>query len=88
MWRDRPDDEWFQENCAGKVAGSVKDKWRKIAIDGQHYLANELAWSYVTGHWPTGRVEPINGDKDDARRANLKMLVTTETALVDADKTT
>jgi HNH endonuclease len=57
-----------------KVAGYVNsDGYRVIELDGREYYAHDLAWLHQTGEWPKGRIEHINGNRDDNRWSNLKM---------------
>ena len=43
-----------------------------IAIDGVEYLAEELAFFYMTGRWPKYGVEHVNGNTQDNRWENLR----------------
>jgi hypothetical protein len=51
---------------AGSVAGTVKPKngYRLIGIGRRYFLAHRLAWLYVHGEWPPGRLDhkDTNGD--------------------------
>lgn len=55
--------------AAGAVGGNG---YRQITIRGRKYQAHRLAVLYVSGRWPVGDVDHINGDRDDNRVANLR----------------
>jgi hypothetical protein len=58
---------------ANLVAGRIDFYgYRNIGIEGRPYKAHRLAWFYVTGAWPKGELDHINGDKGDNRWANLR----------------
>lgn len=46
--------------------------YRQIAINGHTYRANRLAWLYMTGEWPEGLVDHIDGDRTNDKFANLR----------------
>ena len=55
------------------VAGCVgSDGYREITVNGRSYLAQLLAWFYVTGEWPKDRIDHINRERDDNRFRNLR----------------
>lgn len=57
---------------AGSVAGrDIGNGYRYIRIDNVDYTAARLAWFYVHGVWPKGRMVSLNGDTMDVRIANL-----------------
>ena len=38
----------------------------------KRFSAHRLAWLYVTGDWPVGVIDHINGDRTDNRFENLR----------------
>ena len=61
------------------VAGFVNEKgYRVIKVKGKAYKAHRLAWMYVYGEWPNGQIDHINGDKEDNRIANLRIVTDSE----------
>jgi hypothetical protein len=67
---------WRSSRCgvaAGSVAGSRKSNgYIKVKVGGRMYRSHRLAWFYVTGVWPVGQLDHINGIRDDNRIANLR----------------
>jgi hypothetical protein len=57
----------------GDIAGSIsKSGHRYIEIDGHAYLAHRLAWLYVHGVWPEGRLDHRDRVGDNNRISNLR----------------
>jgi len=53
-WRDNPRIySWWNSTYVGTVAGNSVGQ---IRIDGKRYYANRLAYLYITGTWPMGKV--------------------------------
>lgn len=57
----------------GAIAGGINRRgyWR-IGVDLHRYMANVLAWLYMTGEWPTDDVDHKNGVRHDNRWDNLR----------------
>lgn len=58
----------------GKIAGNRPGNgpYLYIGIGYKRYAAHRLAWLYMTGAWPVGEIDHINGDTGDNRFANLR----------------
>ena len=78
---DRTTGEFFwmasgRQGLTGKRAGCYSlrggRRYCVIKIDGVHYLAHRLAWFYVRGEWPRGKLDHRSGDGFDNRLRNLR----------------
>ena len=45
--------------------------YRRITVEGRHYLAHRLAWLYVYGYHPIGVIDHRNRDRADNSITNL-----------------
>lgn len=65
--------------AAGSIPGKIKrDGYKFITINGREYPSHRLAWMYVTGAWPLGCIDHINGNRTDNRIQNLRDVSTSE----------
>lgn len=70
-WKKHHQNSWKAKTKG--TAGSAHHKgYIEIMIRGESYRAHRLAWLYVTGEWPRGQIDHVNGVKDDNRIANLR----------------
>jgi len=65
--RHRVDDRADKLCPIGRAAG-----YYYVSVAGGRYGAHRLAWLYVTGEWPKGQIDHINGDPGDNRIVNLR----------------
>lgn len=57
---------------AGSTAGTIKNGYVLIRIDGVKYSAHRLAFLYITGEFPPKHIDHKNGDRSDNRFTNLR----------------
>ena len=58
----------------GDIAGSFHEAtgYRVVQIGPKKYRAHRIVMAMVTGEWPSGEVDHINGNRADNRPANLR----------------
>lgn len=65
----------FHRRRLGPGAGSIFDSgYRYVRLDGKAYRSARLAWFYMHGEWPVGMMDHLNGDRDDDRLINLRVV--------------
>lgn len=74
-WLVRPA-KWLD---AGANAGSIqKNGYVSISIDNKKYYAHRLAWLYMTGSWPKGKIDHKDTDKSNCAWSNLREATPTQ----------
>ena len=56
----------------GNVAGTVRNGYIDIGVDGKQRGAHRLAFLWMTGRWPKDKVDHENGVSTDNRWKNLR----------------
>jgi hypothetical protein len=57
----------------GEVVGWFGgDKHRRASVDRRTYLLHRLAWLYMTGEWPSMRIDHVDDDPINNAFANLR----------------
>lgn len=70
---------WLTDWRAGIRAGYLRElRYHMIVVDCQCYPRARLAFLYMTGRWPNGIVDHINGTSWDDRWENLREATITQ----------
>lgn len=58
-------------NCP--ISSTHVNGYLRVTVSGERFLAHRVAWFYVTGSWPDGFIDHINGVRNDNRFKNLRV---------------
>lgn len=68
-------DRWGNESPTLRTVGTPRsDGYLEVSLAGRTYKNHRLVFLYMTGVWPEGEVDHINGDRTDNRWDNLRVI--------------
>lgn len=70
-WKPLAGKPAWNARFAGKPVLS-KSRYSRIIMKRKNLLAHRVAWVFITGSYPTGEIDHINGDNHDNRACNLR----------------
>lgn len=74
IWLPRKSKRW-NTNFAGKPAfGNLSNGYLTGRTLGKNYKAHRIAWALFYGEWPSGMIDHINGNRNDNRISNLRVV--------------
>lgn len=68
----------WNSRCAFKNAGCLDRGYLIISLNGSTHRCHRLAWVYMTGKFPKGQIDHINGIGTDNRFINLRDVTPSE----------
>lgn len=81
VWKPRPLRQFvslrgcntWNARWAGGPATARRDGYVRVSIDAKRYYAHRVIWLWVTGEWPTLRIDHKDGDPSNLRWDNLRL---------------
>jgi len=71
---------WHRGN--GKRADRPsRDGYRRVFVRQEAFAAHRVIWAIVTGSYPNGEIDHINGDRSDNRPCNLRTATKSQNAV-------
>lgn len=76
FWLHRPDarQEWNTRYAGKEAMTAVCKGYRTGHVNGVSHRAHRVIWALVHGEWPQGLVDHVNGQTDDNRLNNLRVV--------------
>lgn len=71
---------WNSRHAGNPALAVNVDGYRKGYICGEVHSAHRVIFAMVTGIWPAGQVDHINGDRSDNRPENLREVTNRQNA--------
>jgi hypothetical protein len=72
-WKIRLSNHALVGSIAGCIAKTGNSRgYVLIRIDKTLYKAHRLVWLYVSGEWPSGHIDHIDGDRSNNKFENLR----------------
>ncbi len=71
-WVAKPNTRSNRIKIGGKAGSEKGNGYIQIQIDGKNYLAQRLAWLYVTGSFPDGDIDHADGNPGNNVFENLR----------------